>query len=138
MHVLFDTNILLDAVLARDPFLADAAFLLEAVNSGRIEGFLSATTITDVHYLVKRQTKSNETAMIAVTQIMRLMEVRMVDRKVLEQAVAFGFGDFEDGVQVACAIVLGLEAIVTRDVDGFTGSPVMVLSPKELKNRIML
>jgi predicted nucleic acid-binding protein len=43
MRVLFDTNVVLDAVLAREPFVADAAFLLEAVNSGRVEGFQSPT-----------------------------------------------------------------------------------------------
>ena len=31
MKVLFDTNVLLDAMLAREPFVADAAFLLNAV-----------------------------------------------------------------------------------------------------------
>ncbi len=66
MRVLFDTNVLLDALLAREPFVADAAFLLEAVEAGRVEGFLSATTVTDVHYLVKRQTGSAETAIAAV------------------------------------------------------------------------
>lgn len=52
IRVLFDTNVLLDALLAREPFVADAAFLLEAVDSRQITGFMSATTITDVHYLV--------------------------------------------------------------------------------------
>ena len=75
MRVLFDTNVLLDALLAREPFVADAAFLMESVESGRVEGFISATTITDVHYLVRRQTKSAEIAMTAVIQLMALMEV---------------------------------------------------------------
>jgi predicted nucleic acid-binding protein len=52
MQVLFDTNVLLDALLAREPFLEDATFLLEAVEAGRLEGFMSATTVTDIHYLV--------------------------------------------------------------------------------------
>ncbi len=52
MRVLFDTNVLLDALLAREPFVADAAFLLETVELGQVEGFMSATTVTDIHYLV--------------------------------------------------------------------------------------
>ena len=75
MRVLFDTNVLLDALLAREPFVADAAFLMASVELGRVEGFISATTITDVHYLVRRQTKSAETAMTAVIRLMALMEV---------------------------------------------------------------
>jgi predicted nucleic acid-binding protein len=48
MRVLFDTNVLLDALLAREPFVADAAFLLETVELGQVEGFMSATTVTDI------------------------------------------------------------------------------------------
>lgn len=134
MRVLFDTNVLLDALLAREPFVADAASLLEAVEAGRFEGFMSATTVTDVHYLVERHTKSAEIAIIAVTRLLKLIEVCPVDRGVLEKAIALEFADFEDAVQVACAVSLGLEVIVTRDMSGFAGSPISVLSSRELKN----
>ena len=134
MRVLLDTNVLLDALLAREPFVADAAFLLEAVEAGRLEGFVAATTVTDVHYLVGRQAKSTEVATTAVTRLLKLMEICPVDRRVLEQAIALGLVDFEDAVQVASAISLGLEAIVTRDVPGFAGSPIPILSSGELKD----
>lgn len=38
MKVLFDTNVLLDALLAREPFVADAAFSLTTVELGQING----------------------------------------------------------------------------------------------------
>jgi predicted nucleic acid-binding protein len=137
MRILFDTNVLLDALLAREPFVADAAFLLEKVEAAQIEGFMSATTVTDVHYLVGRQTKSAETAIKAVTQLLELIEICPVTREVLEHALALGLSDFEDAVQVACAITCGLDAIITRDLNGFTGSPISVLSPKALKERLV-
>lgn len=49
MKVLFDTNVILDAVLARVPFVENAAYLLDAVELGKIQGFISATTVTDIH-----------------------------------------------------------------------------------------
>ncbi|MEG3435735.1 PIN domain-containing protein [Pannus brasiliensis CCIBt3594] len=134
IRVLFDTNVLLDALLAREPFVESAGFLLEAVESRTIEGFISATTITDVHYLVGRQTKSAETAIMAVTRLLALMEICPVDRAVLERAISIGLADFEDAVQVACAITAELETIVTRDLSGFVGSPIPTRSPEELKN----
>jgi predicted nucleic acid-binding protein len=138
MRILFDTNVLLDALLARDPFVADAAPLLKAVESGVIEGFMSATTVTDVHYLVGRQTRNAETAMTAIIQLLALMQICPVDRSVLEQAIALGTSDFEDAVQIACAMALGLDAIVTRDTTGFVGSPVPILSPTTLRNQLNL
>ncbi len=135
MKVLFDTNVLLDALLARVPFVDDAAYLLGAVESGKIQGFISATTVTDVHYLVKRQTKSAETAIATIVKLLVLMEVCLVDRNVIERAVALNLVDFEDAVQVASAMQAGLDAIVTRDMAGFVGSPILVMSPEELVKR---
>ena len=112
MRVLLDTNVLLDALLAQEPFVADAAFLLEAVEAGRLEGFVAATTVTDVHYLVGRQTKSAEVATTAVTRLLKLMEICPVDRRVLEQAIVLGLVDFEDAVQVASAISLGWKQLL--------------------------
>lgn len=136
MRILFDTNILLDAILTREPFATDAAFLLTAVELGQITGFVSATTLTDVYYLVKRQTRSAETAFNAVNELLELMEICTVDRAVLEQAILFDRDDFEDAVQIACAIRLGLDAIVTRDVAGFTNSLISIISPENLKNKL--
>jgi predicted nucleic acid-binding protein len=137
MCVLFDTNILLNALLVREPFWADAAFLLEAVEAGRIEGFLSATTLTDIHYLVGRQTRNSETAITAVIRLLELLEICPVDRGVLEQAITLGLPDFEDSVQVACALTSGLDVIVTRDTNGFRDCPVTTLSSADLRNRLV-
>jgi hypothetical protein len=40
--------------------------------------------------------------------------------------------DFEDAVQIACAVAQGLGAILTRDKQGFLSSPVPVLSIHKL------
>ena len=45
-------------------------------------------------------------------------------------------GDLEDNVSLACALAAGLDAIVTRDPRGFSGSPIPVLSPTDLLARL--
>jgi len=136
MKVLFDTNVILDAVLARVPFVQNAAYLLEAVELGRIQGFISATTITDIHYLVKRHTKSAEIAITTIAKLLNLMEICAVDRDVIQQAVDLGLSDFEDAVQVAAAVGASLDAIITRDVTGFVGSPILIMLPDELVKQL--
>jgi hypothetical protein len=44
--------------------------------------------------------------------------------------------DFEDNVQVACALIAGLGAIVTRNSADFVAAPVPILSPAELLTRL--
>ncbi|MEA5488747.1 MULTISPECIES: PIN domain-containing protein [Pseudanabaena] len=136
MKVLFDTNVILDTVLARVPFIENAAYLFEAVELGKIQGFISAMTVTDIHYLVKRHTKSAEIAIATISKLLILMEVCAVARGVIQQAVDLGLSDFEDAVQVAAAMRAGLNAIITRDVAGFVGSPVPIMSPDEMVKQL--
>ena len=61
-----------------------------------------------------------------------ILRILATDKEVLEQAYALGIIDFEDALQRASAERNGLDAIVTRDPNGFIGSPIHVLSPLEL------
>ncbi|NJR70061.1 MAG: PIN domain-containing protein [Synechococcales cyanobacterium CRU_2_2] len=132
MRILFDTNVLLDFVLERSPFWEEASTLLTAVATERIQGIATATTITDIFYVVRRQTKSDDIALNAIQDILALLDIARVDRSTLEQAIALALPDFEDAVQCAGAIAELADAIVTRDSRGFQGSPLTVYSPAQL------
>ncbi len=54
------------------------------------------------------------------------------NRAVLESAFGSGLADFEDAVQIACAIAQGLDAILTHDTQGFLSSSLPVLSIHQL------
>lgn len=64
------------------------------------------------------------------------MMICPVDRVVLESAFNSGLADFEDAVQIFSAVTQGLEAIVTRDAQGFLSSPIPVLSIQELLQQV--
>jgi predicted nucleic acid-binding protein len=103
MRVLVDTNIVLDFLQEREPFVEDAAKLFERIDVGEIEGFIAATTITNIYYIV-RKAAGVGAAEDAVSQVLTDLQICTIDRATLEQAVALGFRDFEDAVQYACAI----------------------------------
>ncbi|MFN7852178.1 MAG: type II toxin-antitoxin system VapC family toxin [Dolichospermum sp.] len=46
MRVLVDTNIVLDFILQREPFSQDAELLFQAIDSGQVVGYVTATTLT--------------------------------------------------------------------------------------------
>jgi predicted nucleic acid-binding protein len=54
MRVLIDTNVVLDFLQEREPFVASAAKLFERLDTGEIEGFIAATTITNIYYIIRR------------------------------------------------------------------------------------
>lgn len=115
MRVLIDTNIILDFVLERERFLAQAESLFHVISTGAIVGYVTATTLTDIFYIARRSTQNIALARQIIINLLTVMEVCPVDRIVVEVALTSGVTDFEDAVQVACAIIQGLDAIVTRD-----------------------
>lgn len=124
MRVLIDTNVVLDFLQEREPFVENAARLFERVDAEEIEGFIAATTITNIYYIVRRAA-GRVVAQDAITQVLSDLNICAVDLKVLEQARALNFEDFEDAVQYACAVVHGVDAIVTRDVSGFINASTL-------------
>lgn len=131
MRVLLDTNVLLDALLDREPWAADASLVWAACDEGRLGGTILASTLTDIFYIARKQVDVS-TAQLAVGLCLQVFEVCPVDRTALEHAVTLPGDDFEDNVQIACAVIAGVDAIVTRDTAGFAHSPVIVLTPAAL------
>jgi predicted nucleic acid-binding protein len=91
---------------------------------------ISARSVTVVYYIIKRQS-DRSTAQRAVTGLLSLFEVVQVDQRLLEQAAASPFSDFEDSVQHQCAMRAGATRIITRDRSGFRQASMSVLSPSE-------
>ena len=60
------------------------------------------------------------------------LAILSVDRTTLEMATTFPGSDFEDNLQIACAMEATLDAIVTRNAKDFAGSPVQIMTPAEL------
>ncbi|MEH2339045.1 type II toxin-antitoxin system VapC family toxin [Nostoc sp.] len=99
MRVLIDTNIVLDFLQEREPFVQDAARLFERIDAGEVQGFIAATTITNIYYVVRRAA-GVKVAQDAIIQVLTDLHICPVDRTILEQAIALNFRDFEDAVQL--------------------------------------
>lgn len=133
MRVLIDTNVVLDFLQDREPFVDDAAKLFAKIDAGEIEGFISAITITNIYYII-RKASGKIAAKDAIGQILTDLQICAVDKGILEQAITLNFQDFEDAVQCACGIANEVDAIITRDISGFVNAGILVIAPGELKN----
>ena len=131
MKVLFDTNVVLDALLERKPFADVALRLFAKVERGEITGYLGATTITTIYYLAAKALSSSD-ATTHLRNLLLLFEVAPVNRLVIQQALNAGFSDFEDAVLSLAAVQIGADAIVTRNGRDFKKSTLPVYVPEEL------
>lgn len=114
MIALIDTNVVLDVLLNRTEHLEHSTSVLESLRDGKYRGFVAATTLTNIFYIV-RKLAGKQAAMKAVNKIMEMFEVVPVNRKVLDEARSGERVDFEDAVQASAAKDYGLEIVVTRD-----------------------
>ena len=128
-RILFDTNVVLDVLLDRQPYAEASSAAWTAVETGISEGMLAAHAVTTIHYLVRKEL-GNVNAGRVVAAILRVFAVAAVDGTVVQEALQLPFSDFEDAVTAAAARVAGCECIVTRDPKGFRGSPVRSLTPE--------
>ena len=112
MKVLIDTNIVLDLLLERPPFVVTEIALFEQIERGHLAGYIAATTITNIFYII-RKTKGREVALNAVNQLLIGLRFCAVDRQTIETALSLGLKDFEDSTQLACAVLNQLDGIVT-------------------------
>ena len=131
MRVLLDTNVVLDVLLRRGQWLAEAEAIWQANLDGRLTACLVASSLTDIYYIGRRLVSATA-ARQAVRQCIDCLELLPVDRDVLERAHAMPISDFEDALQVAVGIRDKVDAIITRDASGFVDSALAVLSPVQL------
>ncbi len=130
MRILVDTNVVLDLLLAREPFVHEASKIFAMVERGEVEGLLCATTLTTVDYLLGQSLSQKETRE-AIRQLLNLFDVATVNRVVLSAAADSAMRDFEDAVLAQSADHSGAERIVTRNTADFKESPVVAIDPSE-------
>lgn len=129
MRVIVDTNVVLDILLAREQFVAEAARIFALVERSRIEACLCATSMTTVHYLLSQSLSDNETRR-ALRGLLELFEIAPVNRPVVEQALQSQVVDFEDAILEQAGRLVGAEAIITRNTKDFRRSAIKALDPK--------
>lgn len=137
MKILFDTNVVLDVMLDREPFAESAGKLMSFVEKGKIAGLLCATTVTTIHYLSAKVLGSAK-AQNQIKALILLFEIAAVNRTVIEDALISTFPDFEDAVLYQAARHAGAKAIVTRDLKGFKRSELPIFRPDEMLTALQL
>lgn len=135
MRVLIDTNVILDVALERQPYLSTSEQVLLFVEQGLIEGYLSASTFTDLYYLI-RKARNREWALDFLTRLLTFCWIATVDQSVISQALASPMSDLENAVQYEAAIAHQLSAIVTRNPQDFPTDRIQVFAPEALLQRL--
>ncbi|MDR3289291.1 MAG: PIN domain-containing protein [Peptococcaceae bacterium] len=131
MNVLIDTNVMLDVLLKREPFAADAAKIIFFSERNFITAFISASTATDIFYLARKQYQNKEKTYALIKKLFTAVKIASVDESAIKRALALYWDDCEDCIQYVAAQDSQTNYIVTRDVTGFALSDIPAISPAD-------
>ena len=127
-RIFVDTNILLDVLLEREGYYYDALKIWANAENGNVEVCIAAISLNNIHY-VMRKLKSETTAMIAVKILLRIFKVIPVDADILGLAMDFHDKDFEDDIQLQCALKAKCSQLFTRNPNHYDHSAIAVVPP---------
>ncbi|MBN3874240.1 MAG: PIN domain-containing protein [Nostoc sp. JL33] len=134
-RVLFDSDVLLDILAQRQPFIVASAQALNTVMQNQVQGYVSGHAVTNIFYILRRQV-GNEVARELLAKLLQHLQVASVTDEVIRQALNSPIKDFEDAVTSAAALTASLEIIVTRNTPDFVASLVPAMLPDEFLTRL--
>jgi len=127
MKVLIDTNIVLDVLLNRKPFVEDAVKAFKHAEKGEIEASITANSVTDLVYILRKTYKLNEIK-THLKEMLQFIKIAGINPSMINSALDKDAQDFEDAVMMECARQNGMELIITRNKADFKNSDVPCIS----------
>jgi len=136
MKILIDANVALDVLLERQPFYVSGAKVL-GLSKGGVELFLSASAVTDIYYIIRKELKNKETALTLLKNLLASADVASVTNNEIRRAIDLNWSDLEDAVQYAAGETIAVDYFVTRNISDFSAADFPVVTPDELLDSIV-
>lgn len=128
--IFMDSDVVIDFFTDRLPFANPASEIFELNEQKKVKIYLSATSINNIYYIVRRYLGHKE-ALKVIEELTEMTEIVGTTKKEIIQALRNDFKDFEDSIQYSTAMTIeGVEAILTRNVKDYTKSQIAVFTPE--------
>ena len=106
---------------------------LTLADEGKIQIFISALSLPNVHYLLSKK-KSEEEAKQILRKFKVLIHVTPLDAKIIDLALNSEFSDFEDAIQYYSALQNEVDVLLTRNLKDFKKAQIAVLTAQDFIN----
>ena len=135
MRVFLDTNVVLDFLTGREPFVDDAEEVIELCTHDGICGVFTTLSACNAIYILAKVIGRRE-AEARLRQFVDLVGLVGVRPESITDNLLGSHSDFEDAVQLSEAATWQADAIVTRDKRGFADSEIPVYTPSEFLEKM--
>jgi len=131
--VFVDTDIIYDLLAKRDPFYSAAAHLFTLADEGKIQIFISALSLANVHYLISKQQSESQAKQI-LRKFKVLVQVTSLTEKIIDLALNSEFEDFEDAIQYFSALQNDIGILLTRNLKDYKKAQISILTAQDFIN----
>lgn len=136
MRVFLDTNILIDIVLNRKPWVDAALVLLELSRQRRLSLVASDISFVNLAYVL-RKAMSPADMYSTMTDMLRYMSIAAAGESIITEAVSLRWKDMEDCVLYLSARKAGADCIISRNAADFGEADIPVMTPVEFLSTIL-
>jgi predicted nucleic acid-binding protein len=131
--VFADTDIIYDLLAKRDPFYPAAARLFTLADEGKVQIFVSALSLANIHYLISKQQTESEAKQI-LRKFKVLVQVTSLTEKIIDLALNSEFEDFKDAIQYFSALQNDIGILLTRNLKDYKKAQISVLTAQDFIN----
>ncbi len=131
MRVLIDTNVIIDALTSREPWNKSAEKIFIMAANRIIDMYITASSATDIYYLVRKYLHSTEQAKQIMMKLYSLVNILPVTEADCIDALASAIADYENAVAESAATKSNLDYIVTRNVKDFQNGKTEAILPDD-------
>lgn len=136
MKLFLDTNILIDVVANREPWVNEALVLLELANQHRVVLCAADYSFINIAYITRKSFTSAELSEL-MNDLQKYIQIVEVGEPIILKAIKEQWKDFEDSVQAFVAEREKVDYIITRNVKDFLSSSILAITPVEFLNRFL-
>lgn len=124
-----DFDVVIDFFTDREPHANAASELFELNEQRLVTIYLSAVSINNIYYIVRRFLGHKKTIEVVET-LTEMTEIVGTTKKEIIEALKNNFSDYEDSVQYSSALTIkSLDAIITRNIKDYKNSSIAVMTP---------
>jgi len=136
MNVLIDTNVILDAVMNREPFAASAQSIFIKAAEDKISASITANSVTDIYYLVRKHLQDTDKAKRVLHKLFSLFDILDIGKSDCVKALGLKMNDYEDALIAVCAKKNKCDLIITRNEKDFIHSSVKAVCPDDFLKKL--
>ena len=131
MKVLLDTNVIIDAIAAREPWNKEAEQIFLLAANKEADFFITASAATDIYYLIRKYLHSTAEAKQVMKKLYVLFGILDVSVADCINALQSEISDYEDAVVDCTAERHRMDYIVTRNLKDYEKGKTKSVLPKE-------